>query len=283
MVPAGSFTMGWTQAERAWAVEMGDSSEWVEFGKPRHRVTIPAAFAVGQYEVTRGDFAAFVADSGHATGKGCWIWDFDKTEWAADEDRDWRDPGYSQSDAEPAVCINWKDAKAYVSWLSRETGKGYRLLSEAEWEYAARGGSLSMRYWGDDLDNENGCVYANVLDRTRADALNLQQTKEKIFMCRDGEVYTAPVGSYRPNGFDLHDMLGNVWEWVEDCWHKSYAGAPTDGRAWTSGGECSRRVLRGGSWYYNPRNLRAANRYGVVVDDRIDNDGFRVARTLFTP
>ena len=102
-------------------------------------------------------------------------------------------------------------------------------------------------------------------------------------MCRDGEVYTAPVGSYRANGFGLHDMLGNVWEWTEDCWHGSYAGAPSDGGAWTSGGNCGRRVLRGGSWVNYPRDLRAASRDGYVVDLRSYYVGFRVARTLLTP
>ena len=118
-------------------------------------------------------------------------------------------------------------------------------------------------------------------DQTRADAHNLTQTKNYIFMCRDGEAYTAPVGSYRANGFGLHDMLGNVWEWTEDCWHDSYAGQPpTDGRAWTSGGDCGLRVLRGGSWDSNPRDLRAANRGGNVDALRSNKLGFRVARTL---
>ena len=118
-------------------------------------------------------------------------------------------------------------------------------------------------------------------DQTRADAHNLTQTKNYIFMCRDGEVYTAPVGSYRANGFGLHDMLGNVWEWAEDCWHDSYAEQPpTDGRAGTSGGDCSLRVLRGGSWSIGPGHLRAAFRSRNDVDYRINNVGFRVARIL---
>ena len=138
-----------------------------------------------------------------------------------------------------------------------------------------------MRYWGDDEDNEDGCGYANVADQTWADAHNLAQTKSNIFMCRDGEVYTAPVGSYRANGFGLHDMLGNIWEWTEDCWHDSYAGQPpTDGRAWTSGGDCNLRVLRGGSWENYPRSLRAAYRVRGDVDVRDYGNGFRVARTL---
>ena len=137
-----------------------------------------------------------------------------------------------------------------------------------------------MRYWGDDEDNEDGCGYANVVDQTRADADNMTHAKDNIFMCRDGEVYTAPVGSYRANGFGLHDMLGNVGEWTEDCWHKNYSRAPSDGRAWTSGGNCSLRVLRGGSWDHYPRGIRAADREGDDDGVRDEAVGFRVARTL---
>ena len=159
------------------------------------------------------------------------------------------------------VCVSWKDAKAYVDWLSGKTGKGYRLLSEAEWEYVARGGTRTSRYWG---AGEGGqCEYAN-----------------GAASCRDRSVYTAEVGSYRANGFGLHDVLGNVWEWVEDCWHEDYTGAPVDGSAWTSGGECGYRVLRGGSWVAKPRNLRSAIRIRNSTGNRVNFLGFRIARTL---
>jgi formylglycine-generating enzyme required for sulfatase activity len=151
--------------------------------------------------------------------------------------------------------VSWDDAKAYVSWLKNQTGSEYRLLSEAEWEYAARAGTTTKYHWG------------NSFDEGRA----------------NNGAGTVPVGRYEANRFGLHDMLGNVWEWVEDCWHDSYAGAPTDGRAWTSGDGCSRRVLRGGSWVNYPRVLRAADRDWNGDGNRLDFIGFRVARTLFTP
>ena len=153
----------------------------------------------------------------------------------------------------PVMTVSWDDAQAYVSWLSAKTGQSYRLLSEAEWEYVARAGTGTKYSWGNQFDS--------------AKANNNRST-------------TRPVGSYEPNGFGLYDVHGNVWEWVEDCWHDSYQGAPTNGSAWTSGGDCSRRVLRGGAWYFNPWNLRAANRNWDGTGDRYGNLGFRLARTL---
>jgi formylglycine-generating enzyme required for sulfatase activity len=130
------------------------------------------------------------------------------------------------------------------------------------------------RFWGDSANQ--GCPYANGADLTAKHQLNWID----VAYCRDGYVYTAPVGRLRPNGFGLYDMLGNVWEWVEDCWHDDYAGAPTEGNAWTSGGECFQRVPRGGSWYNVPRILRSANRRWNAPDFRNSDLGFRVARTL---
>ena len=149
---------------------------------------------------------------------------------------------------------SWKDAHSYMSWLSRKTGKQYRLLSEAEWEYAARAGTRTRYSFGDEI--------------TPSDANYGWNTRK-----------TQPVGSYEANGFGLYDMHGNVWEWVQDCQNGSYAGAPMDGSAWERG-DCSRRVWRGGSWLFNPRVLRAANRGGFVTGGRSYDVGFRVARML---
>ena len=194
---------------------------------------------MGVYEVTRGEFARFVSETGH----------------------------------DPVVCVNWKDAQAYVSWLSRMTDKTYRLLSEAEWEYVARAGTRTRYWYGDDKGADQLCTYGNgAAQETSFDWKN--------DACGDGYERTAPVGSFRSNSFGLHDVHGNVWEWVEDCWHDSYSGAPSDGRAWTSGGDCSLRVLRGGSWDNAPGNLRAAIRYRNDDVGRFYSVGFRVARTL---
>jgi formylglycine-generating enzyme required for sulfatase activity len=279
VVPAGAFQMGSTEAEREWAVKQGAKPGWVADEKPRHRVEIPRSFAVGKFEVTRGQYARFVDDVGYRSGDGCRVLDTKSGKWSTDKSKNWRDPGYSQAEDHPAVCVSWKDAKAYVAWLGRKTGTAYRLLSEAEWEYMARAGTDTMRYWGHDWDNDKGCAYANIADLSRAAEQSLTKSKDNIFMCRDGKTYTSPIGAYKENAFGLHDVLGNVWEWVEDCWNGSYSGSPSDGNAWTSG-NCGRRVLRGGSWGIFPRNLRSAFRIGGETVGRVDSLGFRVARTL---
>ena len=264
VLPAGSFTMGSPASERNRRKREG----------PQHRVTIRRPFAVGRYEVTRGEFARFVAATGHSTDDSCWIWENGR--WKSRSNRGWRNPGYSQTNDHPVTCVNWHDAKAYVGWLSRRTGKRYRLLSESEWEYAARAGTTASRYWGDDATAQ--CGYANGADARLKQRFS--NWKRSTASCRDGYVHTAPVGSFAANRFGLHDMHGNVWEWVEDCWHKTYSGAPSDGRAWTSRGDCSRRVLRGGSWFDYPLNLSAAYRFRNSAGVRSNFFGFRVARTL---
>ena len=162
-----------------------------------------------------------------------------------------------------------------MRWLSDETGEEYRLLSESEWEYAARGGSSAARYWGEEEAGQ--CRYANGGDK--ATKGRYSDLKWDVASCNDGHVHTAPVGSFEANGYGLHDVLGNVWEWVEDCPNGSYAGAPSDGSAWESG-DCSRRVLRGGSWIDRPRYLRSTDRSSLSTRFRVSINGFRIARTL---
>ena len=158
----------------------------------------------------------------------------------------------------PVVNVNWTDVQQYVGWLAGETGQAYRLLSEAEWEYVARAGTTTQYWWGDEIGHNrascNGC--GGQWDGKR-----------------------APVGSFGANAFGLYDIHGNVWEWVQDCWNESYAGAPTDGSAWGRG-DCSRRVLRGGSWFIEPRKLRSANRSWYTTDFRLNYFDFRLARSL---
>ena len=231
VVPAGSFMMGALPSEKGQDDDEG----------PVHRVTIAEPFAVGVYEVTFEEWDACVS------GGGCGGYIPSGEGWGRG--------------SRPVINVGWNDAQAYVVWLSRKTGEAYRLLSEAEWEYAARAGTTTRYHWGDDFGRNR----ANCGSR-----------------CRDGFPNTAPVGSFAANGFGLHDMHGNVWEWVEDCWKGSYVGAPSDGSAWESG-DCSRRVLRGGSWGSNPWALRAAFRnWGSFIFSSFNDSGygFRVSRTL---
>jgi formylglycine-generating enzyme required for sulfatase activity len=253
VVPAGAFMMGSTEPERRWAIDQGAEREWVDWEKPQHRVVIPERFAVGKHAVTRGQFARFVEATGHDMSGGCRIWTGDK--WEQSPTADWCAPGFAQTDDHPVVGVSWEDATAYVEWLGGETGQPYRLPSEAEWEYACRAGTTTRYAWGDE-----------------------PPTPEQANFGRNKGGTTA-VGTYPPNPFGLYDMQGNVLEWVEDCWNESYAGAPNDGSAWTTG-DCSRRVLRGGSWGSDPRNLRSARRGRNGAGNRGDGIGFRVARTL---
>ena len=236
VVPAGSFMMGSPSSEEGRKDDEG----------PVHRVTIPAAFAVGKYEVTFSEWEACVA------GGGCDGYLPDDLHWGRGQ--------------RPVLEVSWEDARSYVGWLSRKTGKQYRLLSEAEWEYSARAGTTGPFHFGSTISTDQANYNGN--DTYGSGRRGLFRKK------------TVPVGSFPANGFGLHDMHGNVSEWVEDCWHDSYLGTPSDGSAWTTGGECSKRVLRGGSWYFLPRILRSAVRYWNSTGDRYDGIGFRVSRTL---
>jgi formylglycine-generating enzyme required for sulfatase activity len=209
VVPAGEFMMGSPKEE-----EGHQSNE-----EPQHKVSIRQRFAFSRFEVTFEEWDACVTLGGCAYQPS--------------------DQGWGRG-TRPVINVNWVDAHQFVAWLSTRTGKSYRLLSEAEWEYAARAGSDKSYSWGDEIGrnnaNCNGCG---------------SQWDNK---------QTAPVGSFALNKFGLHDMHGNVWEWVEDCWHPNYQGAPNDGSAWTARGNCEIRVVRGGSWSANPQSLRAADR-----------------------
>jgi formylglycine-generating enzyme required for sulfatase activity len=274
VLPPGSFMMGVAAGEEA-REELPDPQRGQ--AEPQRRVTIQKPFALARSHVTRGEYAAFMTDTGRPTPDGCR--EFKNNKWVPMPGKSWRSPGYEQTDNHPAVCVSWDDAKAYVQWLALKSGKAYRLPSEAEWEYAARAGTSTSRYWGD--NPHESCQFANMMDRTRIETLKLKETPGRFAMCHDGYVHSAPSGSFRANGFGLHDMLGNAWQWVEDCWSRGYGGAPMDGSAVTQG-ECRARVARGGSWGSTPDFVRAAFRIRFEVGTSIHyhNTGFRVARTL---
>ena len=247
VVPPGTFTMGSPESEEFRGAVEG----------PQHPVTIGAPFAVGVHEVTFAEWDACVRMG------GCRY---------TPADRRWG------RERRPVIHVSWEDAQAYVSWLSGLTGQRYRLPSEAEWEYVARAGTVTARYWGEDLSDL--CRHANGAARRPG---RLRSAGLSGYVrdgpCADDYGTTAPVGSFAPNAFGLYDVLGNVSEWTQDCWNDSYAGAPTDGSAWESG-DCDRRVLRGGSWFVTAWFLRSANRSRNLPDTRDMYYGFRVARTL---
>lgn len=225
VVPAGSYMMG---------------------ESPQHRVTIGKPFAVGKFEVTFADWEACVA------ARGC----------KSNRDRfdiRWEHNGWGTG-VHPIVSVTWNDAKDYAAWMSHKTGKSYRLLTEAEWEYVARAGSTTAYSWGDDIGQGNSnCVGCG----------------------SQWDNQPAPVGSFKPNPFGVHDMHGNVWEWVEDCFHMDFEGAPNNGSAWTSA--CTYpedRVQRGGAYLHEPQVLRATVRNNYGNGSWANGVGFRIGRTL---
>jgi formylglycine-generating enzyme required for sulfatase activity len=265
-IPAGSFRMGDIQGG-------GDDDE-----KPVHRVSINR-FAMSRTEVTVGEFRRFVNATGYKTeaekGDGCYVYKsgwFVVDGWGYVKDANWRNPYFSQGYNHPVVCVSWNDATAYVEWLSRQTGKQYRLPTEAEWEYAARAGTETARYWGNNPDE--ACRYANVHDRTSKKENDFWWTHHN---CTDGYAKTAPVGRFKPNNFGLYDMLGNVWEWTCSLYENKYSGKEQLCLR-KSPSESSHFVLRGGSWGSGAGRTRSAFRFRWQPSERDRFDGFRLAR-----
>ena len=282
VIAAGEFTMGSPASE----------SGRFEHEGPQHAVRVARPFALGKSEITFAEFQRFVQEAGYRTeaerdvGKtGCFAFNFSnraatKNDWQPGTS--WRNPGFEQTtERDPVVCVSWNDAQAYVRWLSAKSGKSYRLPTEAQWEYAARAGTQTARPWGD--DPAQACAFANVADqstyRTGVGPGSKTWSRSSRHECNDGRYLTAPAGSYKANAFGLFDMLGNAWEWTEDCWNAAYQGAPAEGSAWLAG-DCTRRVIRGGSWGNEPRLARSATRERELAGFRRPTLGFRVARTL---
>jgi formylglycine-generating enzyme required for sulfatase activity len=252
VVPSGAFTMGSRPHEE---VAAGHEDQVP--------VRVSRPFAVGRYAVTRAEFAAFLRASGHQMPQGCYR--FNGSEWKRDANSSWQSPGFEQNDRHPAVCLSWNDARAYVAWLSSSTGKNYRLLSEAEREYVARAGSETPFWWGSTISTEQ----ANYDGR-------ISYGDGQKGEWRQG---TVPVEAFEPNPWGLHNVHGNVWEWVEDCWNAQNAGNPGDGAARLTG-DCDLRAMRGGSWNNGPHTIRSARRNRNPAVNRDGFMGFRVGRTL---
>jgi formylglycine-generating enzyme required for sulfatase activity len=246
---------------------------------PQRGVTFSRAFWLGRSAVTRGQFAAFVNDAGYPSPPAAFTFEPDALGnwiWRERPERSWRSPGFDQTDRHPVTCISRADAIAYIDWLNCRTRGGYRLPSEAEWEYAARAGSMSVRYWGDTLTDTHR--YANIGDQTLRRRLGKSAANLWVTDGDDGYPFTAPAGSFQPNAFGLFDMLGNVWEWCADAWHETYDGAPDDGSPWTTAQEQAGGIVRGGSWLNDPRVVRAAYRHEEHPARRGSDIGFRLAR-----
>ena len=274
-IPPGAFTMGAEAAE-----EERDNLPPDLRGRsaPPTRVTIARGFALGKFPVTRAEYLGFAQATNRAPGLSCWglaPQPDGSGRWQERQRQTWVSPGFGQTPQDPIVCVSWADAVAYAEWLSRRTGRRYRLPSEAEWEYAARAGTTGPRYWT--AEPAETCTHANVRDHSVADYYRAPRDAS-FFPCSDGFVHTARVGAFPPNPFGLHDMLGNVWQWTQDCWNPSLQGQPRTGAARESG-DCLVRAARGGSWSNDPRFLRIAYRSSGPATVRSSNTGFRLARS----
>jgi len=261
-IPAGQFEMGSTDREST---------------QPIHTVNLKQ-FSLGKYEVTVKEFGQFIKATGYAAPTECrheldgWFKLASKGNWQTN--------ALNTSEFQPVVCINWKAAKAYVDWLAEETGRPYRLPTEAEWEYAARAGTKTKYFFGDDEDKTLACKYENTADIYGESIL--QRDKNTSYVnwssginnCSDGSAYASIVGMYKPNPFGLHDMLSNVLEFMEDCYSENYQNAAADGSAHQSE-NCERRSTRGASWHWNHWPL--TNRGRIPVDFAGGVDGFRIA------
>ena len=269
------------------------------FGRegPQHSETI-GGFEVGVFPVTKEEYREFVTATHHPTPKGAWAHD-DELRWREVEELTWERPGFEQGDDHPVVCVSWEDATAYAAWLAAETGKGFRLLTEAEWEYAARAGTTTPYHFGNSIPTGD------------ANCMGWKEAMPPDMAARRG---TCPVSSHGPNAFGLHGVHGNVWEWVDDRWRDSYEDDPprkgvrreSEDRSWGQcscvqdfrdyqyGGDgpedrpesvvqsetCPCRVIRGGSWANKPNRLRSAFRIGWRQDYRAYSIGFRIACSL---
>jgi formylglycine-generating enzyme required for sulfatase activity len=264
-IPSGEFLMGSNASKKE---------------QPIHKVSVKS-FKMSKYEVTIKQFKQFAAATGYITNDTCWKYVTEgggKFKVGYDiAPGNWLTPEYAPSDYHPVICVSWDDANAYLSWLSKQTGKKYRLPTEAEWEYAARAGSAGKYFFGD--EDKDLCQYANTFDTSGMRAfIRDKHYQQKEMACDDGAEYTSVVGMYKPNAFGLYDMIGNVSEWVEDCDHPNYEGAPIDGSAWITE-KCFMRSRKGSS--YGPGNSHISMRgHGGQGNRSSLGEGFRIVEDI---
>jgi formylglycine-generating enzyme required for sulfatase activity len=269
VIPAGRFVMGATEAETTHAGRRAETAAWE---RPRHEVRVAMPLAVSRFLVTVAEYDYFVRASRYAVGRNCTV--IAEGIWQAQSQRDYRDTGYAQTADHPVTCVTVADAEAYVGWLTKITGHQYRLPHEAEWEYAARAGTQESRWRGD--DPVTLCQFANGADLSYERARPGEPNTNKA--CDDGYVFTNPVDALPANPWSLHDMLGNLWQWTADCFTPDYTAAPSVASLAITGGDCTQRVIRGGSWHNYPDALRSAARFALPNTLRSSSIGFRVLR-----
>lgn len=275
IVPAGSATLGSTPDERA---RSGIVALFGDREGPTYRATFARPYAIGRTEVTRGQYRAFIDATGRPDPASCGVHEPKADTWGPQPGYNWRTPGFDQDDSHPAVCVSYDDAVAYTAWLSKRTGRAYRLPSDAEWEYAARGGTTTSWAWGD--APEAGCAVANLLSAGTLAKLGWPHSLADRLVCSSARSFTVPVASYPPNRFGVYDMAGNAFEWAADCNSPDNSDAHADGSARLSGA-CDRHYLKGGA-FHTPFWLTRPSVRGAPIpaDLHMFAVGFRVARSM---
>ena len=272
-INGGTYTMGCSSSDQ----------QCEDYEKPAHSISV-APYAISVTEVTVGQFDQFVTSTGYVTdaerdaggNEGCFVWSDNggisrsAARWGWEKNRNWRNPGYKQGAEYPVTCISWNDASKFVNWLADETGRAYRLPSESQWELAARGGSSGP--WGSSSSSTGICEYANVADRSQSSTGSKWNSRVN---CSDNRWFSAPVASYKPNGFGLFDMQGNTWEWVADTWADGFSDTPVNGEAYVKG-SADERVLRGGGWDSDAKRARLSSRSKASASGRAAMTGFRL-------
>ena len=265
LIPSGKFLLGSDETDPGHQTDE----------TPQIEVSI-SSFAISKHEITLGEFRAFVDATGYEDKSICLSMQKNGY-WGHDPEKSWRKPGFEQTDSHPVVCVSWKAAHDYIKWLNDQSGSNeYRLLTESEWEYAARAGSSTVYWWGDNEDE-----FCNVTNGVDQSAQSRFSGWVRAGKCNDGYIFTAPVGHYQsPNDFGVEDLVGNVWEWVSDCYAKSYKTKPRNGSAYDSE-PCEKRVMRGGAWGdHGSFYLRSAYRGAWNPEQSFTNLGLRVAKIL---
>jgi formylglycine-generating enzyme required for sulfatase activity len=247
VIPAGAATLGSPEAE---TVREGRTPALAALERPQRSVSFARPFAMAAHHVTRAEYRAFATATRRPVA-GCVVLVAGKWSDGPDPAYAWNDPGWRQRADEPVTCVNWDDAVAYARWLTARTGATYRLPTEAEWEYAARAGTATARWWGDDASAM--CTRANGGDRAYAAVLPTDASAN--LACNDGYPFTSPVGRYPASAWGLHDMYGNAWQWTADCFGPAPRAFPP--------GACQARAIRGGSWHSSVATLRSATRFSL--------------------
>jgi len=277
VVPAGTFTMGSTREERE---REGVPASFGDHEGPTVQITIARPFAIATTETTRAQFALFVKATNRPVPTVCANYNAEQDNWAGKEGNvaNWQNPGFKQGDNHPAVCMSYVDASDYAAWMSKKTGFKYHVASEAQWEYVARAGTKTTRYWGENISQI--CKKANIMSTATFDAINKSEGWMDELVCTGTQSWTVPVASYDANPWGVYDMLGNVWEWVDDCATPDHTGMPTDGSA-RRDGDCTRRISKGGAFHSRVWLARPATRGGGQPGiNRPAAAGIRIVREI---